>query len=182
MANRSYLYSINEVPTANSNDKIKIIGLSEFNYEIPVAYKVLLSGGTKSSHSIIFDGNYGITGDYQKGLENLKRYISSLKNEKIPNKEKLIEDYDKAINFLSNPDNQQEFFQLEIGEIIDISPKGEDLYEETLNNIKELETMFERVRGDMMPAYEMNINDWEKELGLDYWNNHLYFDFSQNNN
>ncbi len=182
MANRSYLYSINEIPTGKANKNTKIIGLSEYNYRIPAVYKVLVSSNPQKTHSIIFDSKIGITGNYKKGLVNLKRYLNSLKREDIPNKDKLDEYISKALKFLNKESNIQEFFQLEIGEIMNGSFNGQDVYSETLNTAKELEVMFERVRGDILPAYEMNTYNWEEELGLDYWSNILYFDFSKRPN
>ena len=44
MANRSYLYAI-------KGDKT--VGISEYNYDIPIAYKVLLSQNTKRVKSKI---------------------------------------------------------------------------------------------------------------------------------
>jgi hypothetical protein len=46
MANRSYLYSTNIIPSSNnkSKEEPKLIGISEWNYAIPIVFQLLVSG------------------------------------------------------------------------------------------------------------------------------------------
>jgi hypothetical protein len=75
MANRSYLYATNTVPGIDViQSKRQIIGISEWNYDVPVVYKLLLSGNPRLCKSSIWDvpDLIAIVGDYSLGLERLK--------------------------------------------------------------------------------------------------------------
>jgi hypothetical protein len=59
MANRSYLYSLSNCPTSYSDRPETISGLSEWGYDVPIAFRVLASGGTRLCASLISDGMAG---------------------------------------------------------------------------------------------------------------------------
>ena len=47
MANRSYLYASDVIPAPDVDpDRRRMTVISEWNYDIPVAFKLLLSGNT----------------------------------------------------------------------------------------------------------------------------------------
>jgi DNA-binding transcriptional MerR regulator len=124
MANRSYLYS-----TGNK----KPIGISEWRYNIPLSYKILVSQNAKTVNSIIKDGlgQIAIQGDFKKGRQKLYDFLDMLKNENICEKNQLDVHIAKTKEFLEAPDNENLFFHLESGEIYEMS--DEDL--ETQNKI-----------------------------------------------
>ena len=66
MANRSYLYSADTLPTSDVNQKPRVVGISEWNYDIPVAFRLLLSGYPRKCRSVIWDfpDEIAIAGDY----------------------------------------------------------------------------------------------------------------------
>lgn len=52
MANRSYLYSTNVVPGPDVKKATRTLtGISEWNYDIPIIYKLLLSGNPRPCKS-----------------------------------------------------------------------------------------------------------------------------------
>lgn len=65
MANRAYLYSIDVVPDKDPEQKRAIKELSEFKWDIPLAFKLLVAHETKICQSILCDEEkIGLIGDY----------------------------------------------------------------------------------------------------------------------
>jgi hypothetical protein len=56
MANRAYLYSLNNRPSSFADRPDTISGLSEWAYDVPFAYRVLASGDPQLCSSLISDG------------------------------------------------------------------------------------------------------------------------------
>ncbi|QEG32123.1 hypothetical protein GobsT_69740 [Gemmata obscuriglobus] len=43
MANRSYLYAADALPTSGAEKKPRIVDIAEWKYDIPIAFRLLLS-------------------------------------------------------------------------------------------------------------------------------------------
>ena len=71
MANRSYLYSSDVVPGYNETGKKELIGISEWDYDIPLVYKLLLTGAPRMCKSSIWDvsDDIALVGDYLQGVK-----------------------------------------------------------------------------------------------------------------
>lgn len=71
MANRAYLYAIKGKNT---------IGISEYNYDIPITYKILLGQKTKRVKSKIFRSLFktALRSDFKKGLDQLYVFLDDL--------------------------------------------------------------------------------------------------------
>ncbi|HQS57088.1 MAG: hypothetical protein B7Y56_01035 [Gallionellales bacterium 35-53-114] len=199
MANRSYLYSTNVIPGPNAKTNgRKLIGISEWNYGIPIVYKLLLSGNPKTCQSSIWDNpeKIALIGDYTSGVKNLEGFLSKVA---LPSAQELITE---AIEFLNNPENQNQYFVLECGEIFDmgntpILEQNLELFEQVQNLHPE---MVEALQSLLPPPVEPPIpvgffsklfglasepqkpvHDPMKSiyaLGLGNWSNILYFDFT----
>ncbi|MGJ7524749.1 DUF6891 domain-containing protein [Variovorax sp. GB1P17] len=87
MANRSYLFSIDKVPSQYSDRPDRIVGLSEWAYDIPLAYLLLISEGTRACASLSFRPNdegaasdppLALIGDAKGGLARLMRFLDLL--------------------------------------------------------------------------------------------------------
>lgn len=118
MANRSYLYSTNIVPGPDAEAQgRKLIGISEYNYDIPIVFKLLLSGNPRTCPSSIWDCNDDIAllGDYDAGLANLEAFLAQIQT---PAAQPLIAE---ALEFLRKPENHNPYFVLECGEIFEMS-------------------------------------------------------------
>ena len=49
MANRSYLYSCNVIPGPDAVEQgRKLVGISEYRFDIPIVFKLLLSGSPRT--------------------------------------------------------------------------------------------------------------------------------------
>ncbi|TDP96657.1 hypothetical protein [Labedaea rhizosphaerae] len=88
MANRSYLYSLSNRPTAYDDRPDTISGLSEWPYAVPFSFRVLLSGDPQLCPSLISDGFdddppeaktalYAISGDFDAGFARLRRFAAA---------------------------------------------------------------------------------------------------------
>lgn len=199
MANRSYLYSTNVIPgpSAKASGR-KLIGISEWNYDIPIVFKLLLSGNPKICPSSIWDNHEEIAliGDYASGVKNLERFFSKIE---LPAAQNLIAE---AIEFLNKKENQNQYFVLECGEIFDMgeTPLLEQnlaLLEQVNNLQHEVEQALQSLvpppvvppkpigfisklfgRTPESPSPAPDVMKPIYGLGLGNWSNTLYFDFT----
>lgn len=198
MANRSYLYSSNVEPVFRSAPPgRKLVGISEWNYAIPIVFRLLLSGNPQVCHSSLWEieDKIGIIGNFDEGVDALKDFLGQLSD---PKAQPLITE---ALEFLSKPEYQNEYFILECGEIY-VMGEGE-LSEQNLAVVESIRTSLPKET----KALVKNLNILEKteppsllkrifggsttkqpvkypltpfhELGLGNWSNILYFDFSK---
>ncbi|RIX81222.1 hypothetical protein [Acidovorax cavernicola] len=90
MANRSYLYSLSNRPTAYADRPETISGLSEWNYDIPFMYRLLMSGEPQLCASLISDGLdsdegdekvrlYAISGRFEPGFARVKGLVALMR-------------------------------------------------------------------------------------------------------
>lgn len=220
MANRSYLYSISfDKTTEDRQENDKIVDLSEYSYNIPISYKILVSQDTKLSHSIIWDYEkpIAIQGNFQKGKQKLFLFLEKLKNENIFDSEELEKYITDTKTFIE--DNELENVILECGEIYemndeDLEIQNQQLFDEIyninntidnlLNELKStklsLEKMYVEREKLSNPSFfskifssnksrteeldkniEITKNNMWWSLGIDYWSNILYYDFSDEN-
>lgn len=194
MANRSYLYACNEVP-GTSNTQENIIGLSESNYAIPLTYKILLSGNPEICRSRIWNttNKIAIIGEFETGLVRLTEFLKRITlAEAQPHIKTTLE-------FLNKPENKCKYFLLECGEIFDMhTVELEKQNVLLLKKIQSVSNVMEQallkinahppletkkrlhlvsVKPKSAPASEESLRA-AAELGLNYWSNILYFDFS----
>ena len=199
MANRSYLYSTNVIPGPDAKaEGRKLIGISEWNYDIPIVFKLLLSGNPHECPSSIWNenGNIALIGDYASGVKNLEEFLSKVA---LPWAHDLIAE---AAEFLRKPENQNQYFVLECGEIFNMGDAT--LLEQNLallEQVKNLQPELEQALQSLMsppvgppnpvsffsklsnrtPEPSTPAHDPMKpiyDLGLGNWSNILYFDFT----
>jgi len=143
MANRSYLYALDFDRTKGAREKgEKIWSLSEYSYGIPLAYKILVSQGSKISHSIIWEYEHpiAIQGDFEKGEQKLLEFLSRLSNENIFDKDELERQISDTKKYLH--EHKLEHIILECGEIFEmedgeLEEKNKKLFEEEILKIDE---------------------------------------------
>ena len=204
MANRSYLYSTNIVPVPDAEVQgRKLIGISEYNYDIPIVFKLLLSGNPRTCPSSIWDCNDDIAllGDYDAGLANLEAFLAQIQQ---PAAQPLIAE---ALEFLRKPENHNPYFVLECGEIFEMSDPSPGLQNQKLfQSIQNLEPeikaalqsldapapapppppkpagflarLFGLAPPPAAPRPAPDPLQTIHQLGLGHWSNYLYFDFS----
>lgn len=197
MANRSYLYSTNILPgpDAKVNGR-KLIGISEWAYDIPIVFKLLLSGAPRTCLSSIWDNpeEVALVGDYAMGVRNLEVFLSRITQ---PEAQPMIAE---ALAFLKKAENQNQYFVLESGEIFDMNdyPILEQNLE-LLEQLQNLQSEFDAALQSLLPPQEEHrqVGFFARllgrapepsasfdprqsiyALGLGNWSNTLYFDFT----
>ncbi|RSZ47233.1 MULTISPECIES: hypothetical protein [unclassified Variovorax] len=86
MANRSYLYSLGNRPASYADRPDTISGLSEWAYDVPFMYRLLMSGDPQLCASLVSDGFDGdepgrktrlhaISSGFDPGFERVRRFI-----------------------------------------------------------------------------------------------------------
>lgn len=190
MADRSYLYSTNDLPDSPAwSEKKAFHGIAEFGYDIPLIFKILLTGSPMACRSSIWETpeKLAIAGDYSVGLENLTRYLDRITDSEA---RPLI---DESLEFLRAPRQARRHFILECGEIFDLT-KG-SLAEKNLKLLAEIQDIGARIdhlpvpvraasqQGFLSKLFKLqapNPLSQFYEIGLGAWSELLYFDFSQN--
>lgn len=206
MANRSYLYSTNIAPGPDAVEQgRKLVGISEYSYDIPIVFKLLLSGNPRTCPSSIWDseGDTALIGDYDAGVAKLQTFFASVTQ---PAAQPLIA---SALEFLQKPENRNPYFVLECGEIFDMSDASiaqQNL--EVLTQIQNIQPEIDAALQSLQPTAAPEpapapkpAGFWARlfglapsqvpaqpvadpmqpihALGLGRWSNYLYFDFSQ---
>lgn len=190
MADRSYLYASNHAPDSTEwQSKRDLHGISEYSYAIPLTFKILLSGNPIATRSSIWatSEKLAISGNYQLGVRNLEQFLSRISE---PKAAPLVEE---AIQFLRDPRNVREHFILECGEIFDLT-KGslEEKNYALLNEIEEISSSLDSIElpslvqpGFLSRLFSNKNRPFDPltsyyEIGLGFWSDILYFDFSEN--
>lgn len=199
MANRSYLYASNVIPTKNAKtSNRKLMGISQWNYDIPIVYKILLCANPKICPSSIWKNQDGIAivGDYAAGVQKLEAFLSKIT---IKSAEPLVTE---ALEFLKNPKNINEYFVLECGEIFEMEDtplrkQNQALFAQIQNLQPEIEIALQSLQPPP-PQPSAPLGFWAKLLGLEpkpiipqhdpmasidalglgNWSNVLYYDFT----
>jgi len=195
MANRSYLYACNQIPGTTDEAEKSLIGLSEWNYAIPLAYKILLSSNTQACRSRIWNNGeiIALIGDYNGGLSNLTQFLKRITlAEALP-------DIENTLEFLNKPSNQARYFLLECGEIFsmddaEIASQNTLLYKKIQALQNTIEQTLQTINTQALPPAKKRFSIFPSkpepqpaskdslrtaaELGLTNWENVLYYHYS----
>lgn len=193
MANRCYLYSCNVIPGENESEK-KLIGISEWDYDVPIVFKLLLSGNTQVCKSSIWDieEKIAIVGDYDYGVKMLSLFLEEIDGDEAKG---LVSE---AKSFLNDEANKQNYLVLECGELFEMNDK--DFATQNLELLNEIDNLldsvcealsfikyyskpkkrnvFQKFFSRKQEREEMTFSEAALFLGLGNWSNSLYFDFS----
>lgn len=110
MANRSYLYSLTNQPKSYYDRPDSINGLSEWAYEVPLAYKILMSGNPQRCASLISDGFdeeeektplYAITADFDVGFQRLLKFKSIVEPLIFAEDDGIQQEINEGFNYLT---------------------------------------------------------------------------------
>jgi hypothetical protein len=141
LANRSYLYSIDEVPGARPERIYSdATGIGQWRWDTPLVHKLLVSVRTRVCRSIIWEdaGNIALIGDYEQGVARLAAFLARIE---LPEARPLI---DEALAFMAAPHNRRRYFLLEAGEVFMMgngSPTWQNL--ELLDEIEHIDASLE---------------------------------------
>ncbi|MCU0443481.1 MAG: hypothetical protein MUE85_01090 [Microscillaceae bacterium] len=188
MANRVYLYATNE-------ERTKINSLSEWRSEIPLTYKILLSGNPILQQSIIWNGEdlIALRGDFAEGYHRLKQFLILLYDQ--PDMVKfgkygtsLEAEISQTILFLEDAEQNLPYFWLEPSEAFllyasenELEVLTKSLWRECIHTGQLIDKLLEAKSNNLfaqdLPDYILNLKDnWENSLGL-YWSKVLFFQF-----
>jgi hypothetical protein len=177
MANRSYLYSIdfdstNEERTENN----KVCGLSEYNYMIPLVFKIMVSQDSRLSKSIIWDNDkpIAIIGDFLKGREKLFGFLDELLKMDLFDKKELEKRVQETKGYLNDKNHENKYTILECGEIFDMEEGTIDEHNEKLYK-EEILKIDETIKKCVNKLKKMEDDEKWEFLGIDYWVNVLYY-------
>ncbi|WP_285705608.1 hypothetical protein [Microtetraspora sp. NBRC 16547] len=123
MANRSYLYSADSLPSVG-DIPTPVRCISEHNWSIPLAHKLLVGRETAVVPSMIWSARIGIAADFAGGSKLLGDLLQVV-GQGLADRE-FAACVDKTMAHLDK--QQGKFFLLETGEIISIA--GNDLEQE----------------------------------------------------
>ena len=190
MANRSYLYTTDHLPGSPEWARRKDLrSVGEFRYDIPLAFRILLSGNPAAVRSSIWESPdpLAIAGDARTGVERLMAYLDFLPEQAGP----LVAE---TRAFFGKPENVRRYFVLECGEIFDLAPG--DLAEKNRALLAEITAITDDVSGLDIPqsapgpslvrkllakalklAPADPLEPWYA-IGLGSWSNILYYEFS----
>jgi hypothetical protein len=164
MANRSYLYASDLIPAAGIDlSRRRMIGISEWAYEIPWAFKQLVSVNPRRCVSSIWEGDepIAVAGEYEPGVRRLLDFLDRLPRELVGPLA------DGARQFLLLAENRRQFFVLECGEIFEM--EDDDLAVQADRLLKEIQQVNPPVSTSADAIYS---------LGVGNWSNVLYFDLN----
>lgn len=121
MANRSYLYVVDEAPGQGA-PLTRVTGLSEWKWDVPLVHELLVSGSGRLVPSTIWDAPAtAILGDFDQGVANLERLFAQL-----PHDEETQRQIAEARNALNDPANRGRYLLLEVAEIHVLSVTDDD--------------------------------------------------------
>ncbi|MET8297654.1 hypothetical protein ABZW02_26875 [Streptomyces sp. NPDC005180] len=117
MANRSYLYSADSMPT---EDRIptSIRCISEHNWNIPLAHKLMAGYDTTIVPSMIWSPRIGIAADYDRGAALLRDLLHAV-GQGLEDDDEFVTCVDKTTAHLER--QRARYFLLETGEMISLT-------------------------------------------------------------
>ncbi|MBD8389686.1 hypothetical protein [Dysgonomonas sp. BGC7] len=168
MANRSYLYSIDfDLSRQERSDSDKILSIAEWNYNIPIAFKLLLSVRPRKCPSLLWNYKHPIAlvGDYEQGKERLYDFLDDLAKQDMYDHKYLQDCIKLTEDFLEREDRRQQYFFMECGEIFDMSSipledQNEVLWQQISNIDDEIKKFYSEIS-------EINKKILDKEDELD---------------
>ena len=178
MANRSYLYNVD----FNRLDRLKtpddsVLSVSEYAYEIPLSYKILLSVNTLNNKSILWDYEHpiSISGDAKKGLDSLLKFLDKIQSLNLFEDVYIKSEIEKTKLFFSKNEFELKYFFLEGGELYEMSDEPFEKQnleiftevnqiEETIENfIKKVESINDEIIKLESQKNEMTKKTWFKK-------------------
>ncbi|GGX72512.1 DUF7822 domain-containing protein [Saccharospirillum salsuginis] len=184
MANRAYLYSTKHTPgTPLAKDvSRRFVGLSEWPYDIPLTYGLLLSGNPRTCRSMIWDApeDISIMADYDAGVERLKAFMRDID---VPAAHPLFEE---TVSFLDRAENRNPYLFMEPLEVYELMEGEPPVLNrglcEALNNLDDraaetVERLHQMQRDPDVPDDDVLATVYD--LGFGAWSNILYWDLSE---
>ncbi len=165
MANRAYLYA------KKGNE---MVAISEYNYDIPIAYKILVSCNTKRVRSTIFKTPFKIAlrGDFDSGVDRLYAFLEEVKQKGLIPEVELEQRIAETKAFLEKHHGCR-YFWLEGAEVYEYNGPalfGNLKMRRKISRIKdEIENFYQEL-ATAKPAERMSL------IGIQEWADCLYYE------
>ncbi len=173
MANRSYLYVVDEVP-GHGAPLTRVSGLSEWNWDVPLVHELLVSGSGRLVPSTIWDAPAAaILGDYDQGVANLERLFA-----RLPQDRETQRQIAEARSVLGAPENRGRYLLLEVAEIHVLSATDDEnphpeMLREAQGVVRDTEQQVDALIG---AALELPPEKLQELTGSGAWASNLYFE------
>ncbi|MBF4458766.1 DUF4870 domain-containing protein [Pseudoclavibacter sp. VKM Ac-2867] len=173
MANRSYLYVVDEVPGQGA-PLTRVSGLSEWNWDVPLLHELLVSGSGRLVPSTIWDAPAAaILGDYDQGVANLERLFA-----RLPQDQETQRQIAEARSVLGDPANRGRYLLLEVAEIHVLSATDDEnphpeMLREAQGMVRDTEQHVDALIG---AALELPPEKLPELTGSGAWASSLYFE------
>ena len=127
MANRSYLYTCTHIPSDYDDRPDIITGLSEFAYDVPTAFLLMVSDATSLCGSLLFKTDAfdvkALAGRSTGGFDRLTHLIDCMmRSPDIVQKADLEAHQKEMLAFL--PEHRQAYTYLEVAEVDNMTEEG----------------------------------------------------------
>ncbi|MFF9343801.1 MULTISPECIES: hypothetical protein [unclassified Streptomyces] len=175
MANRSYLYSADSMPDEAGTPR-RIRCISEHNWDVPLAHKLLAGRGTTVVPSMIWNPPVGIAADYADGAALLRELLRVV-GEGLEGDAEFAECVTRTTAHLEK--QQAKFFVLEAGEIVSMTDDDPVASvrrlasEEIPGAVAEAEAAIAGRNGDWLDSVR---TDWQRHFAS-FYSEALYFSF-----
>ncbi|MEV6572959.1 hypothetical protein [Streptomyces sp. NPDC051577] len=175
MANRSYLYSADSMPNeAEIPQRIRCI--SEHNWDIPLAHKLMVGRGTTIVPSMIWNPPIGIAADYAEGAILLRGLLRAV-GKGLEEEAEFTECVARTTAHLEK--QQAKYFLLETGEIVSMT--GDDpaasvrrlAYEDIPDTVAKAEAAIAGQNDDWLASVRA---DWQQHFAS-FYSEALYYSF-----
>lgn len=174
MANRSYLYVVDEVPGQPGTTQVR--ALSEWNWDVPILHRVLLTGSPRLCPSTIWDPPVqAIIGDFDAGVAHLERYFAAL-----PQTDQVRANTAAALAVLRDPSRRGRYLLLESAEIVALTLDDDSEGEARDADLAEAFTMELAEVGDidgwLRQAVTIRPEDLDSATGGGHWPAVVYYE------
>ncbi|WP_030556211.1 DUF7822 domain-containing protein [Streptomyces exfoliatus] len=175
MANRSYLYSADSMPSEAEVPK-RIRCISEHNWDIPLAHKLMVGRGTTIVPSMIWNPPIGIAGDYADGAALLRELLRTV-GKGLEDDAEFAECVARTKAHLEK--QQAKYFLLETGEIVSMTDDDPEASvrrlasEDIPDAVAKAEAAIAGQNDDWLTSVRA---DWERHFAS-FYSEALYFSF-----
>lgn len=165
MANRAYLYV---------KKGKELAAISEYNYEIPIAYKILVSCKTRRVKSTIFRTplKIALQGDFEQGVERLYAFLEELRRTGLLSEKELGEKIKETKTFLGKQRGSK-FFLLEGAEVYEYDGPA------LIGNLK-MRRQISRIEKEIESFYQeleqTKSDERIQMIGIQEWADCLYYE------
>ncbi|MBA2540037.1 MAG: hypothetical protein H0V17_10420 [Deltaproteobacteria bacterium] len=175
MANRSHLYTCDEIPGGKG---FRARGLSEYGWEIPLVHKLMVAANPHVVRSAIWEHDIAIIADREGAFDRASAFFDKLGEGDLGDRKEFDEELAQMKEFLATTPPSK-YILLEAGEILDLM--GEDLNKLVADLHAEIPDVAARaaaaVAGEEDAWLAELRSEWAEKARPGYWSDILYYSF-----